>query len=47
MRIRLIIFCLSSMIVGFVLGLPGDQLWVVFPGIAQGYTAFHLWRDLE
>ncbi len=47
MKVRLIIFGLSSMVVGFVFGLPGDQLWVIFPAIVQGFTAFRLWGDLK
>ena len=46
MRVRLIILCLSSIIVGFAIGLPEDQLWVVFPAIVLGHTAFRLWGDL-
>lgn len=47
MRLELIIFGLSSMIVGYLLGLPGEQIWVIFPAMVQGYTAFRLWKDLK
>ena len=47
MRIHLALFGLSSMITGFLVGLPGDQHWIIFPAIIQGYTSFRLWKELS
>ncbi len=47
MRIRLIIFGLSSVIVGFAIGSPGENIWVILPAIVQGHTSFHLWKELK
>lgn len=47
MRKHLILLGLSSMVVGYLVGLLGDHIWITFPAMVQGYASFRLWKDLK